>query len=172
MSKMIQCKSCSKEIASNAKSCPNCGAKNKKPFYKRGWFIVIVVFVLLYAIGTSGSGGNDDTAKGNDDGTNQTASVDKPAEPKKEKYEIVGDITSETDSMATYIKGVIKNNSGEDVSYAQVTFTLFDKDGNQLGTAMDNISDLKKDGTWKFKAMGMNTDGEIASYELSEITGF
>ncbi|MCU6061082.1 zinc-ribbon domain-containing protein, partial [Clostridioides difficile] len=32
MSKMIQCKSCSKEIASNAKSCPNCGAKNKKPF--------------------------------------------------------------------------------------------------------------------------------------------
>ncbi|WP_236885879.1 zinc-ribbon domain-containing protein [Clostridioides difficile] len=30
MSKMIQCKSCSKEIASNAKSCPNCGAKNKK----------------------------------------------------------------------------------------------------------------------------------------------
>ncbi|HFL3758268.1 TPA: zinc ribbon domain-containing protein, partial [Clostridioides difficile] len=69
MSKMIQCKSCSKEIASNAKSCPNCGAKNKKPFYKRGWFIVIVVLVLLYAIGTSGSGGTDDTAKGNDDGT-------------------------------------------------------------------------------------------------------
>ncbi|MRT18405.1 zinc ribbon domain-containing protein, partial [Vitellibacter sp. q18] len=108
----------------------------------------------------------DDTAKGNDDGTNKTASVDKPEEPKKEKYEIVGDITSETDSMATYIKGVIKNNSGHDISYAQVTFTLYDKDGNQLGTAMDNINDLKKDGTWKFKAMGMNTDGEIASYEL------
>ncbi|HID1218342.1 hypothetical protein KW94_19875 [Clostridioides difficile] len=168
MSKMIQCKSCSKEIASNAKSCPNCGAKNKKPFYKRGWFIVVVVFVLLYAIGTSGS---DDT--GTDDGASQTASVDKPKEEvKKEKYEIVGEVTSETDSMATYIKGVIKNNSGHDISYAQVTFTLYDKDGNQLGTAMDNINDLKKDGTWKFKAMGMNTDGEIASYELSEITGF
>lgn len=168
MSKMIQCKSCSKEIASNAKSCPNCGAKNKKPFYKRGWFIVVVVFVLLYAIGTSGS---DDT--GTDNGASQTASVDKPKEEvKKEKYEIVGEVTSETDSMATYIKGVIKNNSGHDISYAQVTFTLYDKDGNQLGTAMDNINDLKKDGTWKFKAMGMNTDGEIASYELSEITGF
>lgn len=171
MSKMIQCKSCSKEIASNAKACPNCGAKNKKPFYKRGWFIVLVVFVLLYAIGTSGS---DDTAnKGTDDGSSQTASVDKPKEEvKKEKYEIIGEVTSETDSMATYIKGVIKNNSGRDVSYAQITYTLYDKDGNQLGTAMDNINDLKKDGTWKFKAMGMNTDGEIASYELSEITGF
>ncbi|WP_330611298.1 FxLYD domain-containing protein [Clostridioides difficile] len=144
------------------------GLKTKKPFYKRGWFIVVVVFVLLYAIGTSGS---DDTET--DDGASQTASIDKPKEEvKKEKYEIVGEVTSETDSMATYIKGVIKNNSGHDISYAQVTFTLYDKDGNQLGTAMDNINDLKKDGTWKFKAMGMNTDGEIASYELSEITGF
>ena len=27
---MTQCKACSKEIASNAKSCPGCGAKNSK----------------------------------------------------------------------------------------------------------------------------------------------
>jgi len=35
MSKMIKCKSCSQEIASSAKSCPGCGAKNKKPIYKK-----------------------------------------------------------------------------------------------------------------------------------------
>ncbi len=28
MSKLIKSKTCSKEIASNAKSCPDCGAKN------------------------------------------------------------------------------------------------------------------------------------------------
>ena len=46
MAKMIHCKTCSKEIASNAKSCPNCGAKNKKPIYKRPWFIIIMFFVI------------------------------------------------------------------------------------------------------------------------------
>lgn len=58
MAKMIQCKSCSKEIASNAKSCPGCGAKNKKPIYKRPWFIVIAFFIIVGAIGGSG---NDDS---------------------------------------------------------------------------------------------------------------
>lgn len=59
MGKMIQCKSCSKEIASNAKSCPGCGAKNKKPIYKRPWFIVIAFFIIVGAIG--GSGDDDST---------------------------------------------------------------------------------------------------------------
>lgn len=29
---MIQCKACGKEIASDAKTCPGCGAKNKKTY--------------------------------------------------------------------------------------------------------------------------------------------
>ena len=53
MAKMIQSKSCSKEIASNAKSCPGCGAKNKKPIYKRPWFIVIAFFIIVGAIAES-----------------------------------------------------------------------------------------------------------------------
>ena len=34
MSKMKKCKVCSKEIASNAKTCPECGAKIKKQYIK------------------------------------------------------------------------------------------------------------------------------------------
>ncbi|NOW20903.1 rubrerythrin [Clostridium saccharobutylicum] len=30
MSKMIKCKTCGADIASSAKTCPSCGAKNKK----------------------------------------------------------------------------------------------------------------------------------------------
>lgn len=33
---------------------PHCGAKNKKPIYKRTWFIVLFVVLLLGAIGGSG----------------------------------------------------------------------------------------------------------------------
>lgn len=55
MAKMIQCKTCSNEISSNAKFCPGCGAKNKKPIYKRGWFIVVVFFVIIGILGSNGS---------------------------------------------------------------------------------------------------------------------
>ncbi len=51
--KMINCKSCSSEIASSAKSCPNCGAKNKKPFFKKWWFWLIIVLLLIVIIGAS-----------------------------------------------------------------------------------------------------------------------
>ena len=168
MAKMIQCKSCSKEIASNAKSCPGCGAKNKKPFYLRGWFIALAIFVIIGAIG--GAGSDDTTTDGGTTGTG-TEKVENTT-PKKEKFELTGEVDQETDQFATYLKGVIKNNSGKDCTYVQVTFNLYDADGNQIGTALDNINNLEKDGTWKFKAMGMDVDGEIASYKLAEITGY
>lgn len=47
MAKMTNCKSCGKEIAASAKTCPHCGAKNKKPFYKAVWFWVIILIVII-----------------------------------------------------------------------------------------------------------------------------
>ena len=58
MSKMTQCKSCAKEIATSAKSCPGCGANNKKPIYKRVWFWVIAIIIV---IGATGGSGTDDS---------------------------------------------------------------------------------------------------------------
>lgn len=51
--KMTCCKACGHEIAKNAKACPQCGAKNKKPVFKHWWFWVIIAVVLISAIGTS-----------------------------------------------------------------------------------------------------------------------
>lgn len=50
---MKKCKVCSKEIASSAKSCPGCGAKNKKAIYKRPWFIILAIIIILGAVGGS-----------------------------------------------------------------------------------------------------------------------
>ena len=55
--KIKQCKVCGKDIATSAKVCPYCGAKNKKPIYKRWWFILLVVLIVLSIIG--GLGGAD-----------------------------------------------------------------------------------------------------------------
>ena len=64
MSKMKKCKVCSKEIASNAKTCPGCGAKNKKAIYKRPWFIILAIIIILGAVG--GSSYEDSTVANNE----------------------------------------------------------------------------------------------------------
>ena len=65
MSKMTQCKSCAKEIATSAKSCPGCGAKNKKPIYKRVWFWIIVIIIVIGATGGSGTDDSKEINSGN-----------------------------------------------------------------------------------------------------------
>lgn len=47
-----------KGIASNAKICPGCGARNKKPFYKATWFWGIVIIVLIAVA----AGGNNESS--------------------------------------------------------------------------------------------------------------
>ncbi len=84
MSKMIKCKTCGADIASSAKTCPGCGAKNKKPFYKKWWVWFIVVIVLIGAAGsgaTAGSGANT-----NNNSSIETASSNK-VDTKKETKE-------------------------------------------------------------------------------------
>lgn len=61
MGKMKNCKSCGKEIANSAKTCPSCGAKNKKPFYKTVWFwVIVIIFVIAVASGGNNESSNDD----------------------------------------------------------------------------------------------------------------
>lgn len=163
MSKMIKCKSCDTEIASSAKSCPKCGAKNKKPIYLRWWFILVVIFIVIGALGSiGGEKSNDNSAS--DSATHQSTE-------KEEKY-IVSDLTESKDQYSEYIEGTLKNNSGKEASYVQVSFNLFDAEGNQIGTALANTNNLAKDGTWKFKALGTAQPDKVASYKLAEVTGF
>ncbi len=53
--KLKLCTTCEKEIAKNAKVCPHCGGKMKKPLYKRGWFIAFAVIILVGVIAGTGN---------------------------------------------------------------------------------------------------------------------
>lgn len=118
MSRMIHCKTCGAEIAANAKTCPACGAKNKKPIFKRWWFIALVVIIILIAIG--GHGG----AKPK--GTQQIGTVGstKSNEPTPEPKSIysVGDILQDGNMQIVYVA------SGDYVSDNEF---IQPKDGNK-----------------------------------------
>ena len=65
MYKIINCKTCGAEIAASAKNCPFCGAKNKSPIYKRVWFWLLIVFIVIPIIGGIAGGGGNSTNSGN-----------------------------------------------------------------------------------------------------------
>ncbi|MGL5351863.1 MAG: DUF4352 domain-containing protein, partial [Clostridium sp.] len=64
MKKMIQCKTCGNDIAGNAKSCPGCGAKNSKPFYKKWWVWVIAIILIAGIAGSSGEDSTENSSSG------------------------------------------------------------------------------------------------------------
>lgn len=60
MEKIVKCKACGSDMAKSAKSCPNCGAKNKKPIYKKWWFWT-AIGILVIVIAASSGGDKTDT---------------------------------------------------------------------------------------------------------------
>lgn len=53
MAKMVNCKSCGEEIAKSAKTCPHCGAKQKKPVGLVVVLLIVVVVIIVVAAGGS-----------------------------------------------------------------------------------------------------------------------
>lgn len=54
--KVVLCRNCNSTMAKGTKICPSCGAKNKKPFYKKWWFVLIALFVVIGLISSIGGG--------------------------------------------------------------------------------------------------------------------
>lgn len=46
---LVNCKECSKEVSSEAKACPNCGAKPPKPTSRLSVLLIGIVVVVIYA---------------------------------------------------------------------------------------------------------------------------
>ena len=149
------CKHCKEQIAKGAKRCPKCGGKLGMP----KWIIAIIVIVIIGVIAGAGSSGSSSTESG---------SVEKV-----EKFTLLEhNVSDESNDFAMYIEGKVQNNKDKDYDYAQITFTTYDAEGNTIGTCMDNINNLKANGTWKFKAICTESVSQIDHYELGEITGW
>ena len=92
-----------------------------------------------------------------------------PAEP-TEKFEFVEGPECVMGDFSNTITGVVQNNSNKDYEYLQITFTIYDAQGNVIDSAFANVNNIKAGGTWRFEAMFF--EEEAASWELDEITGW
>lgn len=54
--------------------------------------------------------------------------------------------------MGGTISGIIKNTTGKTFGFVMISFTLYDSNGNQVGTADATINNLAGGNTWKFEA--------------------
>jgi len=141
MSKMIQCKTCGADVASNAKTCPSCGAKVKKVSVIGIIVLVIIGIVLISAITTSNkpkkevSGTATSTAENNNENSSakeetfsigETAVFDNIKVTANEKKTSKGTefLTPESGNVFVGVEFTIENVSDKDVSISSIL--LFD----------------------------------------------
>ena len=74
------------------------------------------------------------------------------------------------DGGLRYIVGSVRNQSAKRYRYVQVQFTLYDKDGAQVGSALANVNNLEANGLWKFKAIVLEDSAMEAKF--AELTGW
>ncbi len=95
----------------------------------------------------------------------------------KPNLEIIGELNMsyEYSSYLGYsaeIKGIVKNNSNKTYSYVAIEFAVYDVNGNNIGTALDNINNLYPGDTWAFTANLFISETQPKSCKLVELYGF
>lgn len=68
------------------------------------------------------------------------------------------------------ITGRVKNSSSKTYKYAQITFTVTNKEGEQVASALANINNLEAGQVWKFRAVSLAAGG--VKYKLGSISGW
>lgn len=150
--------------------------KEKKPLYKKKRFIIPAALILLAIIGSLTGGGDNEEPTNVGTTTTAVETKEEPVEEKKD-YELTEVKVTEPDMIGSiYVTGILKNNTDRDKGYVQIEIPIYDESGNKLGTAFDNINDLKAGGTWKFKAIFLDSlthegDVEIKTDEV-DVSGY
>lgn len=189
MSKLTKCKSCEKEISSNAKSCPGCGAKNSKPFYKKAWFWVLAIIIVagIGGAGTSepevvskGEGATTETPTTQEEETNTTVETFKigdTVELDDFRITVNGVRTSEGGQFMKpkegneyfYVDATVENISSEEKSVSSMLmFKVVDQDGRSMDMAIVEDANGQLDGK---VGAGRKISGEYIVEVPTETTG-
>ena len=137
--KMSVCKHCGAEIAANAKVCPKCGGKNKRPLYKRPWFLVLAALLALAIVGNLG-GQSQNPAPEEDAGTTAQENL-APADTERGE-EPVYTACSVSEMMELLGNNALKASEQYEGQYMEVTgrLAVIDSDGSShLAFAVSHV---------------------------------
>lgn len=171
--KLTNCASCGAEVATSAKTCPQCGAKVKRPITKKWWFWVVVVVIIAAIVG----------------GTSGSKSGDKPA---PDESVIPQQPISYTHYNVTELFDALKNNAMKAQSdfkdqYVEIEgyLDVVDSDGKYIGVGaapndynyiLQNVQCYIKDDTQKQQIMEIGTESPITVrgkiISVGEVLGF
>lgn len=137
----------------------------KKPMVS---FVVAFVLASCMALAACSSESTQEPAQ--DASASGEAEVQESAPAAaEEKYTIEGE-TMTQDDYSTKIAGTLTNNTDKEIGYLQISYTLYDADGAQVGSAFANVNNLEAGGVWKFEAVSFESD--VVDYKLADVTGF
>ena len=111
--KLKKCKTCGEEIAKNAKTCPNCGAKNKKSNLLLIGIIALVVIIIAAA-----AGGSDEPVKVDNPSDNTTNKTETPSSFK------VGETANLKDVLVSLVNVTESNGSSFNTPQDGYVFVL------------------------------------------------
>ena len=130
--------------------------------------MVIIIVLIMILPSQSNSTTENETS------VSAESEVAKPTPAPTEEpsvLELVGGIEGTEgvwDGYSIHITGKVKINSDRDLSFVQVRFSLYDEQGNMIGSALDNEFNVDANGVWSFDAIGISKT-PVDSYKCSEL---
>lgn len=64
------------------------------------------------------------------------------------------------------INGIVENTRDESTDHVEVRVRVYDSDGNQFDSYLDNTTDLQAGGSWKFSVYILDEEDEIGDYDI------
>lgn len=145
--KQTICKACGAEVSTASAKCPACGAKIRKPIFKKWWFWAILVIVCI-VIATSGNDTGDSNVP-NGDGNisasdNGTTEENKTTEATKDVY-YVGDTVMDGNTKIVFMSSGVYTEenqfleAGEGKEYIFLQFA-FENTSDKTDTSISSFS--------------------------------
>lgn len=136
-----------------------------------GWFVLLVFAIVggvIWYVATNDYGGPADSSASSA-AAYAPASTEAPV-PSMPKFTVESFKVRYDQDGTPLLTGLLRNNTDHAFGYVQISFNLYDKQGNQIGSDMVNVNNLAAHGTWKFSTPTMYD--HAASVRIADITGF
>ena len=177
--KIRYCKNCNSQLPGDSTICPQCGANNKNPVYKRAWFIILCVIVVFGIIGAATRGGNEDP---------QTDNSNNVATEKETIPEISLDETITTDDFEFTLNKVKLSYSVKPENTSSAFYSYYEADEGQVyiyvnasvknlkqrDVSCDEVYDVIANYNNGYTYEGFNivtdTDGDFSYASITDIT--